>query len=52
MSDDKSAKKENDKEQSKRFIEIAKEIEADETAEGADCAFKRIAGKRPMKTTK
>jgi hypothetical protein len=32
----------DDPEQSKRFIDAAKEAEADETKEGADRAFKRI----------
>jgi hypothetical protein len=42
-------KPEDDPAQSKRFIESAKEAEADETESGADRAFKRIAGspKRP-----
>ena len=34
--------KEKDEEQSKRFIEAAKELEADETKEGADRAFKKV----------
>ncbi len=40
------AEKKNDKEkdeaQSKRFIDAAKELEADETKEGADRAFKKV----------
>ena len=33
----------DDPKQSKRFIEAAREAEADETKEGADRVFKRIA---------
>ena len=36
----------DDPEQSKRFIEAAKEAEADETEKGADNAFKRVVSKR------
>jgi hypothetical protein len=44
----------DDPEQSKRFIEMAREIKADETEEGADRAFKKVASaprasKRPAK---
>jgi len=35
-------KKPDDAEQSKRFIEAAREAEADETEKGADRAFKKI----------
>jgi hypothetical protein len=34
---------EDDPAQSKRFIDKAKEIEADETEEGAERAFKKVA---------
>ena len=34
--------KPNDPEQSKRFIDAAREAEADETEEGAESGFKRI----------
>lgn len=37
----KSSKKPDDPEQSKRFIDAAREAEADETEAGADCAFKK-----------
>ena len=40
-------RKADDPEQSKRFIESAKAAEADETEEGAERAFKKVAGKRP-----
>jgi len=36
----------NDPEQSKRFIDAAKEAEADETKDGAERAFKKVV-KRP-----
>jgi hypothetical protein len=35
--------------QSKRFIEAAREAEADETEEGADRTFKRVAKDQPPK---
>lgn len=35
--------KPDDPEQSKRFIDTAREREADETEEGADKAFKKVA---------
>ena len=35
-------KKQDDPEQSKRFIDTAREREADETEEGADKAFKKV----------
>lgn len=35
----------DDPEQSKRFIDKAKEIEADETEKGADRAFKKATSK-------
>lgn len=41
MIDDK--RKPDDSEQSKRFIDTAREREADETEEGADKAFKKVA---------
>lgn len=37
----------DDEEQSKRFIEAAREAEADETEKGADKAFKKVAPTRP-----
>jgi hypothetical protein len=49
----KSARKLDDPAQSKRFIEAAKKAEADETREGADKAFKRIAlPKKKAKTSR
>jgi hypothetical protein len=39
----KSQPKPNDPEQSKRFLEAARETEADETETGADRAFKHVA---------
>jgi hypothetical protein len=38
----KPSPKPDDPEQSKRFIEMAREIEADETKEGAERAFKKV----------
>lgn len=35
----------DDKEQSKRFIDAAREAEADETEQGAERAFKKIVRK-------
>jgi hypothetical protein len=42
-------RKQDDPEQSKRFIEAAKKAEADETEEGAERAFKKVA-KQPQKS--
>ena len=39
--------KPDDPAQSKRFIDTAREREADETEEGADKAFKKVATKKP-----
>lgn len=39
---------EDDPAQSKRFIDAAREVEADESEEGADRAFKKVAPKRPL----
>lgn len=39
----------DDRDQSKRFIEAAREAEADETEEGADRAFKKVAPSREKK---
>lgn len=39
----------DDPKQSQRFIDAAKEAEADESEEGADKAFKKVAPKRPKK---
>lgn len=47
--------KTDDEAQSKRFIEAAKELEADETKEGADRAFKKVvplSGGLPQKGAK
>jgi hypothetical protein len=38
--------KRDDPKQSKRFVEAAREAEADETEKGADKAFKRVSPKR------
>jgi hypothetical protein len=38
-------RKPDDPEQYKRFLEAARKAEADETEEGADRAFKRVAQK-------
>lgn len=42
--------KPDDPEQSKRFIETAREVEADETEEGARKAFKKVAPRKPTTT--
>jgi hypothetical protein len=39
--------KADDPEQSKRFMDTAREIEADETEEGAERAFKKVAPAKP-----
>lgn len=39
--------KRDDPDQSQRFIDTAREIGADETKEGADAAFKKVAGIKP-----
>jgi hypothetical protein len=44
---EKNSKKPDDPKQSKRFIEAAKEAEADETESGADSAFKKAAIPKP-----
>jgi hypothetical protein len=41
--------KPDDLEQSKRFIEAAKEAEADETERGAEKAFKKVTAHKPAK---
>lgn len=40
----KPSAKRDDPEQSKRFLEAAREAEADETEEGADRAFRKAVG--------
>ena len=42
----KSDPKPDDPAQYKRFLEAARQARADETEEGADKAFKKIAGKK------
>jgi hypothetical protein len=42
--------RQDDPEQYKRFLEAAKEAEADETAKGADRAFRSVV--KPRKSTK
>ncbi|MGE0563897.1 MAG: hypothetical protein AB7O50_05220 [Pseudolabrys sp.] len=49
---DKKKRKPDDAEQSKRFIEAAKEAEADETEKAADVAFKKVLSGGPTKTEK
>lgn len=46
---DKSKPKPDDPAQYKRFLESAREARADETAEGADRAFKKIASRQSDK---
>ena len=45
----KTEHKPDDPEQSKRFIDAAREAEADETEEGADKAFTKVAPHRQKK---
>jgi hypothetical protein len=45
----KTERKPDDPAQYKRFIEAAREAEADETEEGADRAFKKIAARKEPK---
>lgn len=45
----KPERKPDDPEQSKRFIDAAKEAEADETETGADRAFKKVVKEKPSK---
>ena len=40
------SKKPDDPEQYKRFLEAARKAEADETKEGADRAFKKVASRK------
>lgn len=47
----KSKKPPDDPEQSKRFIDTAREREADETKEGAERAFKKVAKRKQEKGT-
>lgn len=42
--------KPDDPEQSKRFIDAAREAEADETEEGAERAFKKVASPKGFRT--
>lgn len=49
MMPQKPTRKPDDPEQSKRFVEAAKEAEADETETGAERAFSRIAKAKPQK---
>jgi hypothetical protein len=44
-------RKPDDPAQYKRFLEAAKEAEADKTKEGADRAFKKIVVDRPKRVT-
>jgi hypothetical protein len=41
--------KADDREQSKRFIDTARERDADETEEGADRTFKKVASVKPKR---
>lgn len=44
--------KPDDAEQSKRFIDTAREVEADESDEGAERAFKKVAQNSISKPTR
>lgn len=52
MTKETRSKDKDDPAQSKRFIEAAREAEADETEEGANRAFKRIAKAPPKPPAK
>lgn len=41
-----------DSQQSARFVEVAKEVEADESGEAFERAFKKIATRRPPRKRK
>ena len=45
----KPERKPDDPEQSKRFLEAAKEAEADETERGAEQAFRKVTSSKPPK---
>jgi hypothetical protein len=45
-----SERKPDDPAQYKRFLESAREAEADETKEGADRAFKKVISKHPKES--
>lgn len=45
-------RKPDDEAQSKRFVEKAREIKADETEEGANRAFKKVAAMKTRKAGK
>ena len=45
-------RKRDDEQQSKRFIEAAKEAEADESAEGFERAFKKVVRSKPARNEK
>jgi hypothetical protein len=49
---DQRARKPDDPAQYKRFLEAAREAQADETREGADLAFKKIIRKVPKSRVK
>jgi hypothetical protein len=38
----------SDEERHKRFVEVARQVEADETEEGADLALKKVLEKKPI----
>ena len=46
----KSTPKHDDPSEYDRFLETAKAVEADETAEGADRAFKKVVGAKSVTT--
>lgn len=48
----KPERKADDPAQYKRFLESAREAGADETEEGADRAFKKVASKKDRKITR
>lgn len=49
MTDPKRDKKPDDPKQYERFLEAAREAKADETEEGADRAFKKVAPPKKSK---
>jgi hypothetical protein len=50
MMENKRNRTPDDEEQSKRFIEAAREVEADESKEGADQVFKRVISRKGANT--
>lgn len=50
--DDKRTRKQDDPEQSKRFIDAARVAEADQSEEGAERAFKKVTARKQTRPAK